>query len=57
MWENTCQLATTSSCPDGCKGPEDAKNVGSIDVNARCGGFSAEWGAGCMIKLSIYMER
>ena len=46
-----CQLATNSSCPKGCRGPENIKNVQNIDPNAECGTVG-KWTGGCFVKSS-----
>ena len=47
-----CQLATTSSCPGGCRGPNDDTNIGQLDPNAKCHNDPV-WNGGCMIKRGI----
>ena len=43
-----CQLATSSKCPDKCRGPYQPENVGPIDEHPmRC---SLGFYAGCSIK-------
>ena len=42
-----CQIATTSTCPDDCRGPYNSGNVGSLVPALNCakGGYT-----GCFIK-------
>ena len=45
-----CQLATNSSCPKGCRGPNNV-SVQALDPNAECGTVG-KWNGGCLIKTS-----
>ena len=47
--EQTCQLATNSSCPSNCKGPVNVANIGQLGPQATCGS-EGNWNGGCMIK-------
>ena len=52
-WSNYCQLATTSACPVGCRGPLSETNIGPIDPNAEC--YVGKWNGGCFIKIGILL--
>ena len=42
-----CQLATTSDCPNNCRGPYDINNIQDLDQSASC--YNGE-SRGCYIK-------
>ena len=46
---NSCQIATTSACPDGCRGPFNDGVVGSLVPALNCAkrGYT-----GCFIKTT-----
>ena len=46
---NICQLATTSKCPDNCRGPTDISHIQSLEANGTCG-KEGQWNGGCLIK-------
>ena len=46
-----CQLATNSSCPKDCRGPENNASVQELDPKAECGTIG-KWNGGCFIKSS-----
>jgi hypothetical protein len=52
---DTCQLATTSACPDGCRGPYNEINIRPIDPNADC--YNGQWNGGCLINGILLKDK
>ena len=50
-----CQLATTSDCPNNCRGPFDINNIQDLDQSASCGTLG-RWNGGCYIKTGWSLD-
>ena len=49
-----CQLATTSDCPNNCRGPYQINNIQDLDPNASCN--NGGWNGGCYIKKGWLLD-
>ena len=49
-----CQLATTSDCPNNCRGPYDINNIQDLDRSASC--YNGQWNGGCYIRTGWSLD-